>query len=62
MKGEFEMKYFINKQTGGLTCTTSESEAKRLSTVGFTEVSQEVYKAEYRKVWFSVVGDFSEDA
>lgn len=52
------MKYFINKQTGGLTCTTSESEAKRLSTVGFTEV----YKAEYRKIWFSVVGDFSEDA
>ena len=56
------MKYFINKQTGGLTCTTSESEAKRLSTVGFTEVNQEVYKAEYREVWFSVVGDFSEDA
>lgn len=45
------MRYFINKQTGGLTCTSDTTEAERLMTVGFIEIDEETYTIEYKLAW-----------
>ena len=52
------MRYFIDKQTGGLTCTSDATEAERLKTVGFTEIDEETYTVEYKLAWDSVVGNW----
>lgn len=39
------------KKTGGLVTTNDDKEAKRLASVGFTEVTKIVYKIEYRKAY-----------
>lgn len=45
------MKYFINEKTGGLVTTYDDKEAKRLTSIGFTEVTKTVYEIEYRKAY-----------
>ena len=52
------MKYFINYRTGGLTTTDNEIEAKRLMSVGFTEISEEIYNMLYREAWDIATGNW----
>ncbi len=50
------MRYFINDRTGGLACTTAETEAKRLMTVGFREIDIDTYIVEYERAWNIATG------
>lgn len=50
------MRYFINNRTGGMTSTDNATEAERLMTVGFREISEEAYDAEDRRAWAIATG------
>lgn len=52
------MRYFINDRTGGMTSTDNVAEAERLMTVGFREISEEAYDAEYRRAWAIATGNW----